>query len=349
MDSKERAMNRKGHDGVVDERFSRGFEDSPSEEESSAGEVVFEQEDLIREESIVYGQASRRLAILNLDWDIIDGKDIYRTLEAFLPPGGSMQHVRVYKSKEGKKMLEIEEKEGPILEPRDSTEKSKAIAIRKYLLKRMRYFYAVAEFDSEVTAEAVYQIVDGVEIGKTMNYMDVRFIPGDHAIDDEMTEEATSAGELGEGRTASSSVYHSKVSLGWEEDEKRGNYLRGLFTDKNLDLSKAKDLIDISDEDQDDEKQDMYKRVLLGEQKENASAPSSIPKTKPRVKKSMGKRKETSSGESDVDSGFEADPQDPRFAERHTEGDFAIDAMDPSFKTTKGSKRRMRGRRSEGK
>jgi hypothetical protein len=61
---KERSFPRRGAE--EDKRFSLHRLGEEGEEEEPA-ELVFEAEELIKEESVSYGQSSSRLAILNMD------------------------------------------------------------------------------------------------------------------------------------------------------------------------------------------------------------------------------------------------------------------------------------------
>jgi hypothetical protein len=325
------------YEDIDDKRFLPSRLERVRVKEEAAEEIVFEAEDLIREENVSYGGSSSRLAILNLDWEMVNARELFRTMESFLPEGGSVFSLTIYKSKEGKACLEKEEREGPQLHPRDSSEKSMKIAIRKYILQRMRWFYAVAQFDSPGTAEAIYKAVDGAEIDQTKNYVDLRFVPEGYAIEDEASEQATEGGAPNE-KILSASVYHSNVSLRWEEDVKRISYLRSLFLEEDLDLSRAKDLVDMDGEDEDEEKQELYRRLLLG----------SAEKEKARTKKDRHagrekrRRARKSEKEEDVEvegGGFVFDREDPRFKDAAARREFAVDVMDPAHKKNKRSGR----------
>lgn len=51
--------------------------------------------------------------------------------------------------------------------------------LRRYQLQRLKYFYAIADFDSKETATAVYEACDGVEYGSTGIRFDLRFVNDD--------------------------------------------------------------------------------------------------------------------------------------------------------------------------
>ena len=51
--------------------------------------------------------------------------------------------------------------------------------LRRYQLQRLKYFYAIAEFDSKEAAAAVYEACDGVEYASTGIRFDLRFVNDD--------------------------------------------------------------------------------------------------------------------------------------------------------------------------
>ena len=50
-------------------------------------------------------------------------------------------------------------------------------ALRKYQLERLRYYYAIATFDSPQSARHVYNEIDGTEMERSANMFDLRFVP----------------------------------------------------------------------------------------------------------------------------------------------------------------------------
>ena len=96
--------------------------------------------------------------------------------------------------------------------------------LRKYQIGRLKYYYAVAEFDSVKTAKTVYQDCDGAEFESSSNFLDLRYIPNDTQFTDEPKEQTTNAPEIYEPTDFVTKVFqlisvfatfHHFFDLGW--------------------------------------------------------------------------------------------------------------------------------------
>lgn len=150
-----------------------------------------------------------RLALVNMDWDHIRAVDLFKVLQSALQathPQGSVRRVSIYPSEFGKERMEREEREGPpkelfanedgsnpqqeedladldeddidekmvVQEAEDKGEEINSKALRRYQLERLRYYYAVAEFDSVKSARAAFLEVQGTEFERSANIFELR-------------------------------------------------------------------------------------------------------------------------------------------------------------------------------
>ncbi|KAE8270623.1 hypothetical protein A4X09_0g1728 [Tilletia walkeri] len=296
------------------------------------------------------GDRTRRIAVVNMDWDYIRARDLYMVFSSLVSPTathlpesttgtaaataaatsngkraigqalqvkGRVLSVRVYPSEFGRERMKKEDVEGP---PRDifknadeqasssSSRKKKnkrrkrkggdgdddeddeeeeitaktivqvdeggdfdEEALRKYQLERLRYYYAVAEFDSVDSASHVYNEIDGTEMERSANVFDLRFIPDemdfptyplqsdeagkDDGWRDEVTFEDSVNGSTGASATtatattassASTAKYrpldfktdalrHSRVKLTWDADDpERTRITKNVFASASV-------------------------------------------------------------------------------------------------------------------
>ncbi|CAM0135481.1 pre-rRNA-processing protein esf1 [Umbelopsis sp. WA50703] len=261
--------------------------DSDEEEES-------EEED----EDVPTGDESRRLALVNLDWDKVKALDILKVLNGFKPSGSVIKAVTVYPSEFGKERMAKEEVEGPPREIfRDSkkrngadsdsededaeiTEKSllaeqtkdgedfDSEALRKYQLDRLKYYYAVVECDTIDTARSIYQSCDGAEYERSANFFDLRYIPDEMTFEDEARDLATHAPENYKPvEYVTEALQHSNVKLTWDEDDhERMNMTRRKFTKEDVEHMDFSAYIASSEEEDSDEdletSQEKYRKLL---------------------------------------------------------------------------------------
>jgi hypothetical protein len=93
-----------------DDSASASSSDSESDNEPL---TEFSQHPLISSGNVELGDATRRLAIVNVDWDQLKAVDLYVLVHAFKPPMGQVKSVKIFPSEFGKERIEREAIEGP--------------------------------------------------------------------------------------------------------------------------------------------------------------------------------------------------------------------------------------------
>lgn len=160
--------------------------------EESGDDLWEEEDDVPLKET-----STKRLALMNYDWTRIKASDLFVAMSSFLPSDGILRSVTVYPSQFGLDRLNEEAVNGPGDIFKDITEAkeekapeplTKQVAqkgdtewiagceddggldvnkLRKYEKDRLKYYYAVVEFDSAKTADVVYEACNGYELEKT--------------------------------------------------------------------------------------------------------------------------------------------------------------------------------------
>lgn len=229
--------------------------DSSSDEESSD-----EDDDLEANIDHVWGEldqeaetteeSTNRLAVCNMDWDRIRAVDLMVLFSSFLPPGGSVLSVKIYPSEYGKERIHEEDINGPTelvglgkevndakstsesdLEDEELIKEQDSDAeegdeyhmekLRQYQLNRLRYYYAVAVFDSIATADKIYKECDGIEYESSATRVDLRFIPDDTNFEDDVpTDVCTDLPDTNGYKPrqfTTTALQQAKVDLTWDE------------------------------------------------------------------------------------------------------------------------------------
>ena len=239
------------------------------------------------------GEVTKRIAIVNLDWDHIKSTDLMALFSSFLPQdAGRVERISIYPSEFGKERMQQEEVEGP---PKalfkdnddnsdddsgsesDEDEKIKnqllkegndedfdSDALRKYQLDRLRYYYAVMECSSPEAAKKIYDATDGTEFQSSSNFLDLRFVPDDVTFDDEPRDECSKVPESYKPvEFVTNALQSSKVKLTWDmhpEEASRKDALKRAFSGSRAELEendlKAYLASDTEDDDDDDESGD---------------------------------------------------------------------------------------------
>ena len=256
--------------------FARGIGIASSSEDESDEEADEEVIDsVVIEEDIPKGDATHRLAAVNLDWDNIHALDILAVMQSFIPTTSdeTIKSVSIYPSEFGKERIQQEAIKGPAVFDKPETEDSDEVnttALRNYQLERLRYYYAIIECSSVSIANVLYKALDGAELGSTANIFDLRFVPDDVTFDDTPKETAT---DVPDGHQplefVTEALQHSKPKLTWEgEDQERKRIISEAFKG-DAENGKWDALLGSSEDDEeegkDQEERERYRNLLLGD------------------------------------------------------------------------------------
>lgn len=219
-----------------------------SESESDDDLLAAEDEELLAQaaeeeevEEIPLGDATSRIAVQNVDWSRMRAQDILVALQSFLPVGGVIKSVTVYMSEFGEKRMAEEETHGPCVgsierqevslsDPTDFEILRRGEAnegdnfdmqkLRKYELDKLKYYFAIVDFNSAEVADHVYKECDGVEFERSSSVFDLRFVPEDLEIERPVRDAAT---EITEDYQApefvTKALQSTKVTLTWDEED----------------------------------------------------------------------------------------------------------------------------------
>ncbi|KAI1769461.1 hypothetical protein GGR53DRAFT_629 [Hypoxylon sp. FL1150] len=272
-------------------------EDDQDEEDGGAEVVASASMQRLRdaEADVETGEVTKRIAIVNLDWDHIKSADLMALFSSFVPKGGRIERISIYPSEFGKERMQREELEGPpreIFKPSsggkdedsesepddeseedDDDEKIKneilkegddqdfdSDALRSYQLDRLRYYYAVMVCSDTATADKIYQATDGTEYQTSSNFMDLRFIPNDVTFDDEPRDECDSISpDYKPTEFTTDALQHSKVKLTWDihpEEIARREDIKRAFGASRSELEENDLRAYLASDSEDDDAQD---------------------------------------------------------------------------------------------
>jgi len=262
--------------------YARGeavLSDSSSEEEGDDDtdeDVEIEEEEVDETDFDKWGEldhdadeteeVTNRLAVCNMDWDRVGADDLFLALSSFCPPGGRLLKVSVYLSEFGKTRLAEEDQLGPVELRQESKRKqrkeSEAEAmerIRKYQVNRLKYYYAVAEFNSPIAANCVYSQCDGNEYELSATRFDLRFIPDEMQFQDDgppkdVCDAPPDSDKYKPKYFSSSALSLGKVDLTWDEtDPERISAMQKAFANDDDDDDKLKAYFANSSDDEEEE------------------------------------------------------------------------------------------------
>lgn len=214
-------------------------------------------------------EATRRLAVCNLDWDRVTAMDLFVLFSSFRPRNGIIEAVKIYPSEYGLEQMKTEDSLGPVQLKDDEDDENKnshnkealegaeysSEKLRQYQLNRLKYYYAVMECDTPETAEVLYDGCDGKEYELSGNVLDLRYIPDDIEFNHEPHSVATdlpAAGTYAVPDFYTTALHHSKVKLTWDETDPRRHRttMRKFSKEDLLDMDFDAYLASSSDEEE---------------------------------------------------------------------------------------------------
>lgn len=243
-------------DGGFSQSSSDEYEETSSSEEEE--EDTADRDDIEfpskQQSDVLTGDITKRIAVVNMDWDNIRAEDLMAVFSSFLPSGDKIKKVTIYPSEFGKERMEREEIEGPPPEifasrkendhededdeddllfgeededikqsmiREDEGREFDSTQLRRYQLERLRYFYAIVEFSSNKSAKLVYDAIDGTEYLSSANFFDLRFVPDNTDFSDDKPREQCERAPDGykPSEFVTDALQHSKVKLTWDADD----------------------------------------------------------------------------------------------------------------------------------
>nr|XP_034189805.1 ESF1 homolog [Osmia lignaria] len=276
--------------------------DSSSDEESSD---LSDEEEIdhnwgeLDKEAETTNESTHRLAVCNMDWDRVHAVDLMVLFNSFLPSGGFIQSVTIYPSEFGKQRMKEEDINGP----KELTELSKEGNIendddddddddeneegstyhmeklRQYQLNRLKYYYAVVEFDSAETANKIYTECDGTEYESTSTRLDLRFIPDDMEFDQTPREVCDKLPELSKYQPkqfTTTALQQVQVQLTWDETNPERIELTQKLNSGKLDEINKNDLQAYLATDSDSDPEDKKEQKESQEKKSDSEAETNV-------------------------------------------------------------------------
>ncbi|KAF5735917.1 pre-rRNA-processing protein esf1 [Tripterygium wilfordii] len=247
-----------------DEEEERDGYESTTEEEVDEELVQEDEIEVPMEDIPVIEKETRRLAVVNMDWNHVKAVDLYATLSSFVPKDRQIMSVSVYPSEFGLQRMKEEDVRGPVgifddeNKSSDEDDEIDEGKLRAYERSRLRYYYAVVECDSVATADYLYSFCDGLEFERSSNVLDLRFIPESMEFKHPPRDVATEVPVNYEGlHFHTRALQQSKVHISWDEDEPhRVKTLNRKFNADQLAELELKEFLASDESETDDDEND---------------------------------------------------------------------------------------------
>ncbi|XP_006619126.1 ESF1 homolog isoform X1 [Apis dorsata] len=271
--------------------------DSSSDEESFE---TSDEEDIehnwgeLDKEAETTNEITHRLALCNMDWDRIRAVDLMVLFNSFLPLGGFISSIIIYPSEFGIQRMKEEELQGPKelteidkeKKNEDENDEEEGSAyhmekLRQYQLNRLKYYYAVINFDSAETANKIYTECDGTEYESTATKLDLRFIPNDMEFDQtpkEICDKLPQLTKYQPRQFITTALQQVKVNLTWDETnperieiaQKLNSGKLNEINETDLQAYLATDSSDNEAEEEEEQQKELQKNKINSEEETNA-------------------------------------------------------------------------------
>lgn len=132
---------------------------------------------------------------MHFDFDQYPLSHLAVIIKSALPKNGKIKNITKYPSKEcmeryfddmkfGPKEYLVDEDDEKVYESDDSGDSIEASkAMRKYQITRLKFFYAIFEFDSIATADCIYGTLDNKNLGDSGLKLDLRYVDVDRTFE----------------------------------------------------------------------------------------------------------------------------------------------------------------------
>jgi len=184
----------------------------------------------------LFPDATARLACLDLDWANVRAVDILVALKSFIPKGGRILSVTVYPSDYGLEQMRAESTAGPRgiwntntsklrndgdKEEEDDEGELDTNKLRHYERSKLRWYYAIVICDSAKTANEIYNECDGMELMKSANRFDLRFVPEGETFSDRVVRDMATEVPVDYAAPVfqTKALQHTNVDLTWDKGD----------------------------------------------------------------------------------------------------------------------------------
>jgi hypothetical protein len=276
------------------------------------------------ESSAAAGDTQKRIACLEMNWNVLSVKEIFDIFSSFLHHSSPVC-VKLCKTELGRNKLGDDN-------VYTNCEKSDI----------GKYYFAIAEFEDEQDAVCVYKACDGIEYENSGSFFDLRFVSEKFVVRnvcDEFPSTSASA-------KRKQNVEHTANGIECDySDSESAEELKMLFEDDEIDYEKVAKLIEMSDDEEDaikpdyhNQKEDSNENSLPEDEDDFNSIYAKSKKKKTFAVKEPEKKQVVipKADQEDECSGFVFDPLDTRFGALFEDASFSIDPTHPEY-TKKGN------------